>query len=144
MNELSHVGMMSCWICGQGSTILLDTRLRKTLSQNMGSLPNEICSECKTLSEKNDGIWLISIRDGEEPPITMNENEIWNPYRTGGLALVKKEALKRFFENNANEPEKFIKMLEKNYYFFLNDTVWDNMGLPARGVEINNLEEKPD
>jgi hypothetical protein len=139
----SHVGMINCWICGEGSTILLDRKLRSTLEHNMGSLPTEICSQCKTLAEDNDGIWLISIRDGEEPPIETMKSEIWNPYRTGGLILFKKEALKRFFSESLEKPQQYLDMVDKHLYFYLNDSVWDHVGLP-RGEEINNLEEKSD
>ncbi|MEA2081081.1 MAG: hypothetical protein U9P00_14760 [Pseudomonadota bacterium] len=142
MNDLSHVGMMNCWICGEGSTIILKTDLRPTLPMNMGALPSEVCSKCKSLAEDNDGIWMISIRDGEEPP--RDNDESWNPYRTGGLALLKKEALKEVLQNTLKEPEETIKMVDRHFYFYLYDSIWDQFGLPERGVEINNLEEKTD
>lgn len=135
MNEKSHVGMMNCWICGKGCTILLDRHLRNTLNQNMGSLPTEVCGECKSMAKDNDGIWLISIADSEEPGD--NDNISWNPYRTGGLALITKEAMKRILEGN----EKLLAMLESGYYFYLNDKIWDHLGLPDRGVKMNNLEK---
>lgn len=138
MEERSHVGMLNCWICGKGSTILLDRLMRKTLHKNMGSLPNEICSECKSLAEDNNGIWIISIRDGEEIPI--DSREVCNPYRTGGLALIKKEALKRLFKESISESKKYIEMVDKNFYFYLENSVWNYFGLPEYGVEINNLE----
>jgi len=145
MDSLSHVGMLNCWICGKGSTIMLKRDFRPTLPMNMGALPSEVCSECKSMAEDNDGIWLISIKDGEEPSLSeLNGEEVWNPYRTGGLILLKKQALKDAFQASIDDPKKHIDMVDRNVYFYLNDSVWDHFGLPERGTEINNLEEKTD
>lgn len=131
--EKSHVGMLNCWICGEGAEILLDLRLKNTLSHNMGSSPATLCNECKNQVEKNEAIWLISVRDGESPI----EGKIFNPYRTGSICLVKKEALERIFRNILNEDvvENMISMVKTGYYFFLEDKIWDGLGIP-RG-ELN-------
>ena len=127
--EKSHVGMLNCWICGEGAEILLDRRLRKTLDMNMGSRPDIICSDCKSQAKNNKGIWLISVRDGEE---MRYEDDIFNPYRTGGLVLIKKEALIRIFNEALDNDikDKMIGMVEKHTYFYLEDTPWDAFGLP--------------
>jgi len=132
MEELSHVGMMNCWICGEGAEIILDMKLRKSLPQNIGSRPDIVCNECKNQCEENEGIWLISVKDGEEPP----DNEIFNPYRTGSMILIKKSALRDLFKQSLDEPlqDQMIRMVNKGYYFFLEDSVWDLYGLP-RGSE---------
>jgi len=135
MDELSHVGMTNCWVCGEGAEVILDTRLRKSLKQNMGSRPDIICSDCISKAENNDAIWLISIRDGEAPPIL--NNEVWNPYRTGGLVLIKKEAVNRFM----TAMEVFTRDISKDIYIFLNDHTWNMLGLPAPGTEMDPTNE---
>jgi hypothetical protein len=134
MDELSHVGMTNCWVCGEGAEILLDTRLRKSLKQNMGSRPDIICSDCISKAEDNDAIWLMSIRDDETPP--PSDDEIWNPYRTGGLILIKKEAIKRMF-TAAGVNESILESIDKNIYFYINDSHWKMFGL------LNIKKEKP-
>lgn len=134
--EKSYVGMTNCWICGGGADILIDRRVRNTLSRNMGSRPDIICSDCETKAKENEGIWVISIRDGEEPP-TSDLNKDFNPYRTGGLVLIRKTALIRLFRMalNPDVRDKMINMIDKNIYFYLEDKVWDGFGIPRGEVE---------
>jgi hypothetical protein len=141
MSEKSYVGMMNCWVCGEGAEILLNKTLRPTLERNMGSTPNTFCSKCQSLSKDNDGIWVISVKDDEEP----TEGEIFNPFRTGGLVLIKKSALKELFQNtlDANTAQNFIDMVDRNIYFFLADQVYDLYQIP-RNQDINNLEDPTD
>jgi hypothetical protein len=133
MEEKSHVGMLNCWICGEGAEIVLDRRLQKTFPQNMGSRPDICCSSCTSQAKDNDGIWLISVRDGESP----EEGQIFNPYRTGAMCLIKKEALRRIFSQALTEDiqEKMIDMVDRNIYFFLEDMAWDAFGLPREAVD---------
>jgi hypothetical protein len=128
MEEKSHVGMLNCWICGEGAEIMLDMRLRNTLSRNMGSRPDICCSSCESQANDNDAIWLISVKDGEEPI----DGEIFNPYRTGAMCLIKKEALRRIFSQTLTEDvqDRMIDMVDRNIYFFLEDMAWDAFGLP--------------
>jgi len=139
MSEKSHVGMLNCWICNQGAEILLDTKLRNVLDQNMGSMPDIICSECKSMSEDNDAIWLISVQDNQEPPT--DPKEMWNPYRTGGCVLIKKEAVRASFKSLLQEDaaEKTIKLVDNNMYFYLPDAIWEVLGLPDHDEKIDNL-----
>jgi hypothetical protein len=133
MEEKSHVGMLNCWICGESAQILLDTRLRNTLSRNMGSRPDICCSSCESQAKDNDAIWLISVSDGEEPV----DGEIFNPYRTGAMALVKKEAIREVFRQALSEDtvDQMIKMVDRNIYFFLEDMAWDAFGLPREAAD---------
>jgi len=129
MEELSHVGMTNCWICGEGAEIVINKQLRKTLNMNLGSAPDIICSDCEAKSKDNDGIWVISIKDGDEPS---SDNELWNPYRTGGLILLKKEALRNAFEA-WKVSEKMVKLIDKHIYFYLSNAQWEALGLPEIG-----------
>jgi hypothetical protein len=138
MSELSHVGMTNCWICNEGAEILLDRRMQKTLKMNMGSLPNIICSKCESQATENDAIWLISIRDDETPP--ENEPKLWNPYRTGGCALIKKDAARRSFASIVTEEvvDATMKQVDDNIYFYIPDKIWDILGLP-RGEDPTDV-----
>lgn len=131
MLDKSYVGMLNCWLCGEGAEILLDTSLRNTLSMNMGSSPNIICSKCESMAEDGKAIWLISIRNGEAPV----EGENFNPYRTGAMVLITKEAIKRIFRETLTNPEHAINLVEKNIYFYLQDEMWDAFGLPRTNSE---------
>ena len=144
MSEKSHVGMMQCWICGQGAEIILDTRIRPILDREMGSTPNTVCSECETMSKKHDGIWMLSIKDGEEPPA--DKTEVWNPYRTGGCVLVSKEAAIKSFTSIVipEVVESTTALINNNVYFYVPDQIWDMIGLPERGKGINNLPDETD
>lgn len=47
MSERSHVGMSNCFVCLAASSVLLDKRLRPTLSRNMGPMSiDDLCSDC--------------------------------------------------------------------------------------------------
>lgn len=128
MEELSHVGMLNCWICGEGAEILLDTRLRNTMKRNMGSRPDIFCTNCESQAKDNNGIWLISVKNGEQP----QPNELFNPHRTGNIVLIKKDALKRMFKASLNKDllNNIIPIIDKNIYFYLEDKTWDIYGLP--------------
>jgi hypothetical protein len=53
---------------------------------------------------------LVSVRDGTDHD---------NPYRTGGMCVVKPEAAQRWFDTIGNGRIAFVE-----------DTVWDRIGLP--------------
>jgi hypothetical protein len=67
------------------------------------------------------GIILISVRDGEHGS---------NPYRTGGWCVVKEEAFMKIFQGSAA-----VQAQQKRVAFIAN-SVWDEVGLPARGTEV--------
>lgn len=114
MNELSHVGMSTCFFCGEVKEIVLDRRLRNTLPRQ-ACYNHEPCDKCKKLMEQ--GVMFISVRDGEGSE---------NPYRTGKLCVVKDEAVRRW---PLDEPLK-ADILRKRVCF-IEDSVWQRIGLPA-------------
>jgi hypothetical protein len=119
-------------VCGEGAEILLDVRLRNTLEHKMdkmGSRPDIVCSDCRSKAKENDAIWLISVRDDEK----QTEGEIFNPYRTGSMVLLKKEALNRLVKTSITDEKtrtNLIEMIAKHVYFYLEDRIWDAYGLP--------------
>lgn len=72
------------------------------------------CDKCKGYMEM--GVILISTRDGESGN---------NPFRTGGWAVVKDEAVRRF----VTDPAMADEICEKRVAF-LEDRTWDMIGLP--------------
>lgn len=109
--EKSHVGMATCFICGEVKHLLLDRRLRNTLVRQ-ACYDKEPCDKCKEYME--NGTILISVRDGEE------EKQKDNPYRTGGWVVITKEAAERMFGENAPK------------IAFVEDELWDKIGLPRK------------
>ena len=68
MSELSHVGMTSCFYCGDASEILLDTRvvngqLRKSLPRECGVINMNPCAKCEGYMQA--GIILIGYDEGK-------------------------------------------------------------------------------
>ena len=92
------------------------------------------CDKCAALMQQ--GVILISIRDTEEPP-PPDEKIIWNPYRTGGRAVVKDEAIPRIFH-----PPTLAEHILKHRYAFIADSAWVVLGLP-RPVGAPPAEEAP-
>lgn len=115
--EKSHVGMARCFYCNELAIILLDRRLRKTLTRDMGVIDYEPCGECKKLMSQ--GVILISVRDGEKSE---------NPYRTGGWVVVTDEFITKLLKEDA------ASTILKRRWAFVPDSAWDGIGLPREEV----------
>ena len=125
--EKSYVGMANCYFCNEPSTVLIDKRMRNTLTRNMGVIDMTPCSECKKLMEL--GVMLISIRD--ETTEEEMKGPIPNPHRTGCVCVVKDEAIPRMMEG------KEAEFALKHRFMFITDSAWKVYGLPTEAV--NNL-----
>ncbi len=129
MEDKSTVGMMTCWICGEGAQIIVKTDLKPTLPRNCGSLPNIYCSDCEGKAKEKDGVWLISVRDGDVP----KDEELYNPHRTGDVVLIKKSAFREKILPLISEDtvrNQMAEMVESSIYFYLEDSAWDAFQLP--------------
>ena len=82
---------------------------------------NEPCDQC--LEFMNAGVIFISVRDGESGN---------NPYRTGNWCVIKDEAITRIVNN-----EKLRDDILKQRVCFLEDKVWDKIGLPKNKENDN-------
>lgn len=82
-------------------------------------LNKEPCDTCRGYMDQ--GIILISVRDGESGD---------NPYRTGGWVVVREEAVERFME-----PGDLLDRTKEGRVAFLEDKVWDYLGLPRGGAD---------
>lgn len=82
------------------------------------------CDECANLMKM--GIICISIRDGET---LGNDENLPNPYRTGGWVVVTEAAIKRWLTADT------AAHVCRRRCCFIHDTIWDQIGLPRGPVE---------
>lgn len=82
--------LLKCFACGKGAGIALLGKLK-----NDEKAPREMtdqnifCNDCQKVINQ-DGLLVISVRDGEASD---------NPYRTGKMVGITKEAKNRIFKN---------------------------------------------
>lgn len=110
----NFVALTKCFVCGEGSDILLGTRFQDMSKFHDKVVTTKPCQKCQEMINEG-GVWLISAR-----PVK-SEEEKKNPYRTGGLACVKKEALL-----SCGIPESFLN----RGVCFIENEVWKELGLP--------------
>jgi len=111
--ELSYVGMETCFYCGEPKGILLDRRLKHTLPDK-AVYNKEPCDKCKEWLTK--GIMLIEVEDGTDKE---------NPYRTGNLWVLKEEAVSRMpFKSNKLKTEVLKKRV-----MFIEESICKSWGL---------------
>lgn len=115
-SDKSYVGMSTCFYCGEPKEILLDRRLRNSLPRE-ACYNYEPCQKCKDWMKQ--GIILISVSD----KLSVDKT---NPYRTGGWAVLREEAIKSVFP-----PERAQEVLERRVAF-ITDEAWELLGLPRK------------
>ena len=82
--------------------------------------PCEKCKECMQI-----GIILISVHE----PTT--QEDVRNPYRTGGWVVVKEEMIRRIFQ-----PPEFVESVCTKRMAFVPDSVWYSLGLPLSPTQV--------
>ncbi len=99
-----------CFVCGKDKNkiLLLGAGCKEEAPKNQ-CFDKEPCDKCQEYMK--NGTILISVRDGED-----NVN---NPYRTGGWCVVKNEAMKKIVNDYAGAKIMFVE-----------DKVWDKLKLP--------------
>jgi hypothetical protein len=144
--EKSHVGMYNCYFCGEEVGILLDKRLRNSLPQNVGPINAEPCDKCAGYMKQ--GIIVMSIAD-DTTAEDMEGREVKNrfgrpkgklppnPYRTGGWAVVKQEAVERMLEDN----EAYLKFAVTKRFLFITSSAWNALGFEPK-VKVMNKGDK--
>lgn len=146
MSDKSHVGMMQCWYCWESSGILLDKRMRKSITPGPVVYNMEPCSKCKEWMKK--GVILISMRDGEGEKIAEAQKKfqqehggyahtrprkgergfIPTPYRTGCMAVVKQEFIEAVFADEDAIRNQGVKAR----WLLIEDQAWDALKLPRK------------
>ena len=105
-----------CFFCGQDKNeVILAGRLRDDAEAPRKAVWDK--QPCDTCAEyMRQGVILISVREGSDGE---------NPYRTGGFAVVKAEAIERIVQ----PPELRAKILEARVAF-IPDDAWLALGMP--------------
>jgi len=97
-----------CFFCGEPKGIILFGRLKEDAeAPREVCLNHEPCDKCKGYMEQ--GVMLVSVKDGSDRK---------NPCRTGAIAVIKEEAVKKMFKNFSGR------------FAFVEDAVWDSFMLP--------------
>ena len=82
-----------CHICGKDMGVILFGTSYKDQNGKTAEAPRQvslghICPDCKKVIDEQHGVFFIEVKDGTDAN---------NPYRTGRLWAVKKEAAERIF-----------------------------------------------
>lgn len=118
-----------CFYCNKPKNqIILAGRIRRVGDFDAEAPRNmvwdrEPCEECKGWMEK--GILFISVDEAK------SKGDLKNPYRTGGWAVVKDEAVERM----GIQPPELLAQILKRRTCFLPDEVWNMLGLPREEVK---------
>jgi hypothetical protein len=113
-----------CFFCmkDSGEVILFGRMRGDEEAPRRACVSQEPCAECKGWMEK--GVILISV----DPKRSESQQD---PYRSGGWAVVKDEAVQRFPLD-----EKFKEVFLRKRAGFVEDEVWDALGLPRGDSEV--------
>lgn len=108
-----------CAICGRDKNeLIIPGRLKGDVKAPLRAVWNtEPCDKCK--EHMKLGVIVICVNE----KLTTDRN---NPYRDGRIAVVKDEAISRALSSEMAE-----NVLEWRFCF-VPDTIWDDMGLPAK------------
>ena len=117
-----EVALVRCFFCGKDKGLVLNAQLTPEAAKavkecNGKAIDLEPCDNCKELMRQ--GVLLIEYKEGTEPDF----------YRTGVLAVVKDEAIKKVF------PKDIATDVIERRYCFVSSSVWDKIGLPKGGNE---------
>lgn len=142
------VALAKCFYCLEGGDLLLHKHF-KDISEIDGKVIHmEPCSKCKEYmqqgiifitidSAKSDPNWHVAPPDSRLPKVNQFGCEIpgssWgfipDPFRTGGFAVVKEEAVRRF------TTEPMLSTVLKHRWTFIEHEVAVQIGLIGRSSE---------
>lgn len=122
-----------CFFCGEAKNEIALTgrageKAARAMGREDGEMPIKCCLDhtpCDDCAEHmKQGILLISTRDGEEGKD--------NPYRTGGLWVVKDEAIDRIVAS-----EELAEQIKQARFCFIPDAACDAIGLVKGSAEVS-------
>ena len=117
-----------CFYCNEDNgEIILPGRLKGDVEAPRKAVWHKHpCDKCAGYMKQ--GIILISVNEKKS-------TDMDNPYRTGGWCVVKPEAIKRWSIDQA-----MCDSMLKHRFAWMEDEVWDLIGLPRGDEEIDNTE----
>lgn len=119
--------LVNCYYCGEHKELALFGRLPGDQEAPREAVHDlEPCDTCVDLMSR--GVLFISVRDGEIDRTNQARDKIPNPYRTGGWVVVREEAVSRIVA-----PDAAADLLRRRWAF-IEDAVWDKIGLPRAPV----------
>lgn len=106
--------VMQCFFCGESCGVVLFGVLPGDQeAPRQAVLDREPCSKCQGYMAQ--GVMLVQVRDNETGD---------NPYRTGHLAVVTEDAIRRML--NIGLADEIVR----TRFAFVPQTVWQQLGLP--------------
>lgn len=105
----------TCFICGKETNLILFGASYKDENGKTAEAPRKVCTgqlcdDCQKVIDEG-GIFFIAVKDGEFGS---------NPYKTGQIGAIKKEAVQRIFPDfpyqkiNYIEESAYKQIFEKN------------------------------
>jgi len=115
--------MSVCFLCGgDKNEIIIPGMLKGDIEAPRKAVWNkEPCDKCKEYM--NMGVMLISVE---------NKTDQENPYRTGKIVVIKVDAAEKIFGDSIKDKRAA----------FVEDEVWDKLGLPKEIEEKKECEEE--
>jgi hypothetical protein len=131
--------VMQCFFCGDAKGVAIPGRIHKKNKEGRITATDveaphqavwdmEPCDDCRELMKL--GIMFVSVKDGEQGKD--------NPYRTGSLAVLKEDAVERMISN----PD-LVKVLKEKRFAFIEDHVWDKLGIPRDNFDSRTDPTSP-
>src|SRR5437588_327744 len=112
-----------CHLCGEAAGVVLFGRLPLDVkAPESVCVSGEPCARCKEIMSV--GVVLISVLDGSSGDA---------PYRTGGWAVVRPEAVARLFDKKA------AAAALKHRVAYVEDSAWNALGLPRTAADIKAI-----
>lgn len=107
-----------CFFCGKDKNeILLLGKLKDDAEAPHGQIVDEVpCEQCADYMAQ--GVIFIEVRD--------NELDRKNPYRMGGWAVVREEAIPRMLDANS------ARDVLKSRVCFIEASAWEMLGIPRK------------
>lgn len=81
--------IIKCFVCGEDVGIALVGRLKDDAEAPRECMTGELCDKCKDLIDKQKGAFILEV-------INDTKEDEKNPYRTGRLVGISKEAKERW------------------------------------------------
>jgi hypothetical protein len=131
------VALTHCFFCGEADRILLDRSLGDISEAHGKALDMEPCAKCQKWMD--EGVILLGIVPEKSEP-GWNEKALPNPYRSGGFAVVKEEAVRRMF----NDEGGAVTFALKHRWVFIDHKAGVMTGVWPEPKDAPSAESEPE